>query len=314
MTTLSAPHAQPLAPARRASMAAVWDRVRLTRPYSLLWFVATPVVTMALWLRGTAIPLHTLVYLLLSFLLADAGLTTLNDISDRDTDRASVERQRHTRPVAAGSVSVKAAYLQVVLLEAAALLAALEVSPVFLALVAGGVLYGVGYSVRPVYASGRPVISQIFWLVVWPALYLGVYIGVGGDFVRGLPYLGATMLFMGVGETLAKDIRDVDNDSATGKRTTPVRMGVDTTALMSVAAIAIGSIAYVAAAANTHLGLSPIVGTVLVVVALWSGRAIQLCGVLRGNYAKAEARALHMGCIRVFLTVNLLFITALGSK
>jgi 4-hydroxybenzoate polyprenyltransferase len=295
-------------------MTALWDRVRLTRPYSRLWFVATPVVTMALLLRGTALPLQTLVYLLLSFSLADAGLTTLNDISDRDTDRVSVERERHTRPVAAGFVSVKAAYLQVILLEIAAMLAAFAVSPVFLALVAGGVLYGVGYSVRPVYASGRPIVSQAFWLVVWPGMYIGVYIGVGGEFMRGLPYVGATMLFMGVGETLAKDLRDIDNDSVTGKRTTPVMMGIGTTVVIAVAALTLGSTAYVVAAASTHFGISALAGTVLVVVALWSGRALQLSRMLRRNYAKVDARALHMGCIRVFLTVNLLFITALGSK
>lgn len=310
---LSNPQAPHLSATYRPRTAALWDRVRLTRPYSGLWFVAAPVVTMALLLRGTALPLK-LVYLLLSLSLADAGLTTLNDISDRDTDRASIERQRHSRPVATGSVSVKAAYLQVVLLETAAVLAALAVSPVFLTLVAGGVLYGVGYSVRPIYAGGRPVISQAFWLVVWPGMYLTVYIGVGGDFVRGLPYVGATMLFMGVGETLAKDIRDVENDSITGKRTTPVTIGVETAVVISAACFILGSTAYVVAAANTYLGISALIGTVLVVVGLWSGHAVRLAGMLRSNYAKAEARALHMGCIRVFLTVNLLFITALGSK
>jgi 4-hydroxybenzoate polyprenyltransferase len=288
--------------------------MRLARPYSLLWFVAVPVVTISLWLRGPAIPLQTLTLLLLSFGLADAGLTTLNDISDRSTDRASVESQRHMRPLATGSVSVRGAYVQVVLLETCALIAALAVSPIFLALVGLGVLYGVGYSVRPVYAEGRPVVSQAFWIAVWPAMYIGVYIGVGGDFVAGLPYLAATVLFMGVGETLAKDLRDIDNDSLTGKRTTPVAVGVETASAVSAVALVLGSVAYVVAAATAHRGAPALLASITVVVGLWCGRALKLTRMLRSGYAKADARALHMGCIRVFLTANLLFITGLGAK
>jgi len=290
------------------------NRVRLMRPYSMLWFVVVPAVTMALWLRGPAVSPQALTSLVLSFVLADAGLTTLNDILDVSTDRASVESQRHLRPLAVGSVSIKAAYVQVVLLEACALIAALIVSPIFLALLGMGVIYGVCYSARPVYAGGRPLVSQAFWLLVWFAMYLGVYIGVGGDFVAGLPYVVATVLFMGVGETLAKDLRDIDNDSLTGKRTTPVVLGVETAAWASAGTLALGSIVYLAAAASAPRGVPTLIGTIAVVLGLWCGRVLLLARSLRDGYVKADARALHMGCIRVFLTVNLLFIAVLGAN
>jgi 4-hydroxybenzoate polyprenyltransferase len=290
------------------------NRLRLMRPYSLLWFVSAPVVTMALWLRGPALPLHALAPLLLSLLLGDAGLTTLNDIADVHTDRASVEPQRYLRPLAAGSVSIRGAYVQVVLLEAGALIAALAVSPVFLALLGMGVLYGIGYSVRPVYAGGRPIVSQAFWLAVWVAMYGGVYIGVGGDLLAGLPYIAATVLFMGVGETLAKDLRDIDNDALTGKRTTPVVLGVQRATLVSAAALVLGSLGYVAAAATAPHGAATLVGAVTVVVGLWCGRVLQLARALRNDYVKDDARVLHVGCIRVFLTINLLLIVALSAK
>lgn len=295
-------------------LVAMSNHVRLARPYSLLWFVSVPVVTMALWLRGPAVPAQSLVLLILSFSLADAGLTTLNDISDRSTDRASLERQRHMRPVATGSVSVRSAYIQVVILETCALVAALGVSPLFLGLVSMGVLYGVGYSVRPIYAGGRPVISQAFWIVVWPAMYVGVYIGVGGDFAAGLPYVAATVLFMGVGETLAKDLRDIDNDSLTGKRTTPVAVGVKTSTTLSTGALVLGAIAYVLAAATTQRDVPALASAIAVIVGLWCARVLELTKMLRSTYTKANARALHMGCIRVFLTANLLFITGLGTN
>jgi 4-hydroxybenzoate polyprenyltransferase len=290
------------------------DRVRLTRPYSLLWFVLAPVVTMALWLRGPLIALPTVALPALSLLLADAGLTTLNDIADVGTDRASVESQRHLRPLVAGGISIRGAYVQVVLLELCALIAALAVSPVFLALIGMGVLYGVGYSVRPIYASGRPIVSQAFWLVVWVAMYGGVYLGVEGDLLAGLPYLVATLLFMGVGESLAKDLRDIDNDALVGKRTTPVVFGVETTATVSAGALVLGSIAYLVAAATAPRGAPVLLGSIAVVLGLWCARALELTKALRGGYSKEDARVLHVGCIRVFLTVNLLFIAVLGVK
>jgi 4-hydroxybenzoate polyprenyltransferase len=309
---LRVPHAtRPDSPSHRVGLA---NRVRLTRPYSLLWFVVVPVVTMALWLRGPATPLPTLALLVLSLLLADAGLTTLNDISDVDTDRASVEHQRYLRPLAAEGVSIRGAYVQVVLLELGALIAAAAVSPMYLALIGMGVLYGVGYSVRPIYAGGRPIVSQAFWLVVWVAMYVGVYIGVGGDFLAGVPYIAATLLFMGVGESLAKDLRDIDNDALAGKRTTPVVLGVETAAAASAGALVLGSIAYLLAAATTPRGAPALLGALAVVVGLWCARALELTRALRGAYAKADARVLHVGCIRVFLTVNLLFIAVLGIR
>jgi 4-hydroxybenzoate polyprenyltransferase len=298
----------------RPNRVAVAGHVRLMRPYSMLWFVVVPAVTMALWLRGPAVRLQVLVPLVLSFLFADAGLTTLNDILDVHTDRASVERQRHLRPLAVGSVSIRAAYVQVVLLEACALIAALAVSPIFLALLGMGVIYGIGYSVRPVYAGGRPIVSQAFWLLVWFAMYLGVYIGVGGDFTAGLPYVAATVLFMGFGETLAKDLRDIDNDSLTGKRTTPVTVGIEAATTVAAGAFVLGSIAYLAAAATAQRGTPALVAVTAVVVGLWCGRVLTLMSTLRNSYAKADARALHMGAIRVFLTVNLLFIAVLAAK
>jgi 4-hydroxybenzoate polyprenyltransferase len=309
---IRAPHATRLgAPAYRVRLS---NRLRLMRPYSMLWFVTVPVLTMALWLRGPAVPLPRLALLLLSLMLADAGLTTLNDICDVETDRASVESQRYLRPLAAGSISIKGAYVQVALLETGAVIAALAVSPVFLALLGTGVLYGIGYSVRPVYAGGRPIVSQAFWLAVWFAMYGGVYLAIGGDFLAGLPYIAATILFMGVGETLAKDLRDVENDSLTGKRTTPVAVGVETAAGASAGALVLGSLAYLAAAATARHGTPALLGSIAVVLGLWCGRVLQLTGTLRSAYAKADARGLHMGCIRVFLTVNLLFIAVLGSR
>jgi 4-hydroxybenzoate polyprenyltransferase len=293
---------------------ALSDRLHLAGPYSLLWFVVAPVMTMALWLRGAGISLEALALPVISLSLTNAGLTTFNGICDRDTDRASTERQRHMRPLAAGRISSRQARAQVVVLEICALVAALGVSLAFFALIAGSAVYGVAYSLRPIHVGGRPLVSQLFWIVLWPAMYLGVYVSVGGDFVAGLPYLAATILFMGVGETLAKDLRDIDNDSLTGKRTTPVAIGVERATAAAFGALVLGSVLCVVAAATADRAGPALVSSVGVVLGLWCGRARQLTDALRRRYVKADACALHMGCIRVFLTINLLFIVGLGTR
>jgi 4-hydroxybenzoate polyprenyltransferase len=290
------------------------DCLRLARPYSLLWFIVLPATTMALWLRGESLPVGKLALLLVSLALADGGLTTLNEISDRHTDRASTERQRHSRPIAAGNVSIKAAYAQLIVLEGCAAAIALFVSPIIFALVILGIGYGFVYSAQPLYASGRPFVSQLFWVALWPAMYLTVYVAMKGDLLAGLPYIGATVLFMGIGETLAKDLRDIDNDGATGKRTTPVVIGAGPTTVAAAISLTLASITYLLAAALANRGSPALLVALTVLMGLWLVRVFELISSLRAGYTKAAARSLHMGCIRTFLIINLLFITGLGTR
>lgn len=287
------------------------DLVRLARPYSMLWFVAVPMATMAIWLRGPNLNALDVATVIVVFALTDAGLTTYNDICDRDTDSLSAEDQRRTRPLVEGRVSVRTAYMQFAVLELAAVAGALLLSPWLAALIAAGAIYGIGYSMRGVRLSGRPYVSQIFWLLCWPGVYVAVFLAVGGDWLRGLPYVAATVVFMGVGETLAKDLRDLRNDAAAGKRTTPVALGSRAAATAAVAAFVVGTAGYVAAALSARPGDPRLAIALAVVLALWCGRASLLAAKLRTEYDSSAARAMHVGSIRVFLTLNLLFVAGL---
>lgn len=285
--------------------------IALARPYPKLWFVALPTLAMALLLQDGSPPTGAVVLTIAAFCLTDAGLTTLNDIQDVRTDALSMELDRRARPLIAGSVSVRLAYVQVVACSFAGVAVGFVISPWFGALLACGTLYSVGYSVRPVYAGGRPFVSQLFWIVLWPAIYLAVHLAVGGDLAAGLPYVASTMLFMGIGETLAKDLRDLDNDAAAGKRTTPVAVGRSRAALACFVAFLVGSAGFVAAAALTEAASAYLTLALAVVLALWVGRAGVLSRQIAAAYSKAPARDLHMGSIRVFITVSLLFIAGI---
>jgi 4-hydroxybenzoate polyprenyltransferase len=284
----------------------------MARPYSLLWFVTLPTVTMALWLRAGDVPWLRLGELVLIFVCTDAALTTWNDVCDQETDRASSEPQRHTRPLVSGIVSLRWARRQVAVLASTAVLAAVRLSPWFALLLASGVAYGIAYSAKPVYAGGRPLVSQMFWVVLWPSMFAGVRLALGGGRLwPGALYVAGTVAFMGVGETLAKDLRDLENDAVTNKKTTPVTYGPKRAAMASLAALACGSGLWVAASIAIRPLSLRLTLALAVVLTLWVGRAATLAKSLRGEYTKADARALHVGSIRVFITVNLLLIAGL---
>jgi 1,4-dihydroxy-2-naphthoate octaprenyltransferase len=200
---------------------------------------------------------------------------------------------------------------QVAVLESLALLAALAISPWFAGLLAGAVVYGIAYSGGPVYAGGRPLVSQMFWIVLWPGMYAGVALVMGGRLERGLLYVAGVILFMGVAETLAKDLRDLSNDTRAGKRTTPVAIGAGVAAGVAAVAFALGSLGLVGAslfAPHWNPGLTV---ALAVVLGLWCGRAGLLARQMTQAYSKQAARAMHVGAIRVFLVVNALFLTGL---
>lgn len=294
----------------------LWARlaaaVRMARPYSLLWFVTAPTVTMALLVGDGRLAAGRVALLVAAFACTDAGLTSWNDLCDRETDRLSTESQRNARPLVAGVISPRWARWQVLVLEACGVAAAFALSGWFGLLLGGGVLFGLGYSARPTYMGGRPLVSQGFWIVLWPAMYGGVVLALGeGSTAAGWLYVAGAVAFMGVGETLAKDLRDLENDTSAGKRTTPVAFGVDRSAVPSLVMFAVGSGWWLAAAAVAEPATAALPAALAVVLALWVGRAAVLVRGLLGQYTKAHARDLHVGAIRVFLTINLLFLAGL---
>jgi len=302
--------ARPQAPAVTRALLAR-GLVRVVRPYAMLWFEILPVTTIAIWLQAGDVAPKRLAFALGALVLADAGLTVFNDISDRDTDQLSSEAERHTRPMVMATVPLRVAYVQVALLLSVGLTFAFLGSLWFGLLLTLGVVYCLAYSARSVRLSGRPFISQLFWVILWPAIYLGVYLVVGGDLARGLPYLAGTIVFVGIAETLAKDLRDFDNDRAAGKRTTTVKVGVRTSSRASVVAFIVGALIYASAPLIVHPTNPRLAVALAIVLGLWCGRAWQLAAELGQSYSKPTARALQVGAIRVFITVNVLYIAGL---
>lgn len=293
----------------------------------MLWFITLPTVTMAIWLEGADVNWSRLTALVAFLICTDAGLSTWNDIADVQTDAASSESDRSGRPLVTGALSARWARLQVLLLESTAAVLALVLQPILILLLVPPIAYAWGYSQpRELRASsdrlGRfmaifmwPYLYQAFWLMLWPMLFVVTSLGLDDFPPTGLGwmYILGNLLFMGVAEILAKDLRDFENDSLAEKRTTVVAIGVGRATSFCLYGFASGALAWTAASVLVEDGNVSLTASLLVVLALWIGRAILLGNTLRREYSKCAARNLHVGAIRVFLTVNLLFIVGLTS-
>lgn len=287
-------------------IASWYGHLRLMRPYAWLWFDLLPAATLILLLDPVRLGAGRLAAFLVAVVLADSGVSTLNDLCDVETDRRSSEANRNTRPLVTGIVSHRGAAIQAALLLAA--------SPLMMALASWksalafsvAILLGIAYSLPPFRLSGRPWISQMVWpllgLTTWStvALFTSRWIT-----TSALLYLAGVGFHYAVGEILAKDIRDWDNDRDTGKRTSVVVLGPGRAAACSLLACVIGT-GFLVALLWWRAGFYPgfrLAGTA--VLLLWLLRAAWLVHRLRRRYDKEAARQLHTGYIRTYLAINL---------
>jgi 4-hydroxybenzoate polyprenyltransferase len=172
------------------------------------------------------------------------------------------------------------------------------------------------YSMYPLKMDAKPVVSQVFWASFGFLYYFAViayllrYGGITGtNFVNGLYFLGAMILFLGVGETLAKDLRDLENDRAGGKSTTSSYFGAKAAVSASFLFSIVGSIFWMVPYFTVYKTPFVLQVLVLVLVYLWNAVCLKLCISIYKDYTKSSARKLHKGFILTFtLIMTLSFI------
>jgi 4-hydroxybenzoate polyprenyltransferase len=111
-------------------------------------------------------------------------------------------------------------------------------------------------------------------------------------------------VFMGLGEGITQDVRDVDNDEAGGRRTTPVVFGVPTTVTIAwvFQVLSIGAWIWFSAEYPLPL-LWAVAGTVALVA--WLVWFAKLVVILRARFDKRAARLTHVGPMFALTAVNL---------
>lgn len=289
----------------------------IARPLQLVWLDIFGALAIYAILAQHVPKLHFGLFILCS-VIADAGACTINDLGDLGSDRLSYEPSRKLRPLVTGLVSKKAARNQAIILYSIGLAIAFYLDLyVFLAAFLL-VLISYQYSMKPLKMDGRPVISQLFWVgfgfLYFFAIvaYLRRYENIPlSNIYNGLYFMMTMILFAAVAETLAKDLRDLENDRASGKNTTPSHYGHKPAAIgafvFSLSGMVFWAIPYFTAY-ETHIILQSLV---ILIVILWNILCFRLCMSIYKNYSKGKARKLHIGFI---LTLTCIFtLTFLGG-
>ncbi|MEZ0053028.1 4-hydroxybenzoate polyprenyltransferase [Mycobacterium sp. MAA66] len=292
-----------------------WDHAALLvqslRITTRLWYdVLVPLAMLAV-MGSYSLPWRQVGLVTAALLLFHGGQTLFNDVADVAVDRASTERSRQRRVLVRGTVS------RIELLGIGwAMVAGAGVVSVFLPwqnqvvfLVALPLVLAYNFKTAGG-LSGRPLATQVFWPLTWVLIY--VYSAGGLQFAgwrTGVPYLVFIVMFMGLGEGLCQDIRDIDNDRIGGRVTTPVRFGARRSSSWAWWAFTLSLIPWIWHVIATRMPVTPaaVATTVLVGWIVLSGRCVRR---IRANYQKADGRYLHIGSILTFTCVNVLILMA----
>jgi 4-hydroxybenzoate polyprenyltransferase len=252
---------------------------------------------------------HFLLFMLCS-VLADAGACTINDVGDYDSDRRSTETNRSKRPLPAGLTTQRAAVIQAVVLYSLAIIVAMYLGFFVFLFAFLLIVLSTQYSLPPLKLDGRPIVNHFFW-VGFGILYfcaVGAYVVkyadvAWGDMYYAVYFLGVLVLFAAGAEILAKDLRDLENDTLAGKITTPVYIGPKKAAVaafvFSLSGMIIWAIPYFAVYDVPVF----IRAMILFVIVFWNGICFFLCRSLYREYTKARARELHLGFILTLICI-----------
>lgn len=278
--------------------------IKLMRPFAWVWFDGFPAAALfALITGGFSTATLTAIFVLI---LIDSAATTLNDVFDIATDRVSKEANRNQRPIVAGIVSPRAAILQSVSLNLAALALAIVHGGWMIAATLLAILWGTIYSLPPFRLSARPQFSNAFWFFCGSVFYLVVASAANALFSTAsvfwlLGYFG----FYATGENLAKDLRDWENDTLAQKQTLVVKVGPRRAALHSYIGCWIGT-AFYFLLVWTNPGIAfPFRIVLSGILVAWLVIAGNISLGIYQEYSKALARDLHLGYIRAYLLFNL---------
>jgi 4-hydroxybenzoate polyprenyltransferase len=285
--------------------------IKLTRPPAIIWLDFIPAVTFFVVITHN-LPSFIFLLFILGIMFFDMTSSTVNDIADIKSDRRSIEPNRKHRPIVLGIISKRAASYRAITLFVVGCVIFVYLSfynspLIFLfALLLG--LLGIQYSLPPLKMGARPIISTIFWPMLWIIYYLTLISYIGWDKLgQGWSFLMAVVVFMGLAEPLAKDIRDVDNDKRGGKITTVVSFGVPISALASLTLSIIGSLMWIYTFYTFPPNNEYFFTFIIMIFIVWNTLCLILTRRLVSQYKKKDGRSMHLGFILTFTCAN--FIT-----
>jgi 4-hydroxybenzoate polyprenyltransferase len=208
----------------------------LTRPAAL--FIVATFCHLGLALAGGANDPVTLAVASTAVVSLLVHAVAINDLADEAVDRAN----GLDRPLTTGRIDRSTVGIVAALSGSAALAVSFLLPWPSPALVAGGIAFGLAYSLPPVRLAGRGTLG----LALLPVGYVVVPFTIGFSAGRGVWSGPELMILAGcwvgfVGRIVLKDFRDLEGDTLHGKRTFLVRYGRSDTCALSASCWALAT-------------------------------------------------------------------------
>ncbi|MFI6041785.1 UbiA family prenyltransferase [Nocardia sp. NPDC051321] len=285
--------------------------IRSVRPSTRLWLdTIMPVAVIAVLTEGE-IPWRTAIVAVLAMNFIHIGATLLNDVKDRDTDGGSTEILRRTRPIATGVIAPRHALIEAVICVLIGVVVTVFARWQLTVAAAALAVLIAQHELPPIRTQSRPIISQLAGLIGLAGIVAAIVLAVGAaPRAQAWPYLLFTVVYLGIGEMLAKDVRDADNDAAGGKLTTAVKYGPATATAAAAVAYAVATGCWLWFTACAPPGVAT--GWLLVAAVLllgWVAWSVNTARLLGQHFDKSVARRLHRGSALVFCVVNVVLLT-----
>lgn len=286
-------------------MRGVVNHVRMIRPATRLWLDTIMPITVLTVASGGRPPLRETVLFILSMNLIHIGATIFNDLSDIETDRHSTEVLRRTRPIARGAISARLATAEAVVAVVVGTALSYAVAVWFGVAITVLALLTLLHELPPIHVQSRTVVTQLYTTLGLAGLIFAIEFVVPEPPLRtAIPYGLFVVVYLGLCETLVKDVRDVDNDTIGGKLTTSVRYGADRATTAAGVAYLVALVCWVVFVS----GIQPLpwsLVAVTVVIGAWAGFVLWAGRQLRRQFDKATCIVLHRGSEIVFTLANL---------
>jgi 4-hydroxybenzoate polyprenyltransferase len=287
--------------------------LRLTRPTTRLWLDTLMPFAVLVAATGGRPDARTAILLIVAMNTIHVGATVINDIQDVETDRSSSEAVRRNRPIACGAISVRTARTLAIVSVVVGIACAFFTSVLFGAIVVGLTAMTVLNEVPPLHVQTRTVLAQAWTTIgllafMFAIIYVLVPHPVAGAALFGV--FGA--VYLGLCETLVKDIRDTDNDTKGGKVTTAVKFGAAAATAAAGLANLLSSAVWLGYAFTGEL---PAVWAGLCAACLlaWTVFVFAAANALRQRFIKPLCIWLHKGSVLIFAAVNLMTVIGLVS-
>jgi 4-hydroxybenzoate polyprenyltransferase len=300
--------------AKGGPFGAILVHCRLLRPTTRLWLDTIMPLAIFMALADGAPRIQTVVLFVVTMNLIHAAAHIFNDLEDVETDRHSSELLRRSRPLAQGAIARSTAMAEGIGLAAGGVALSFVISPVFGLIVLALTGVTLMNELPPVRVQSRTYMAQVYTTLGLAALMPALaYTVRDAQLGRAAPFLLFVVLYLGLGETLLKDVRDVDNDALGGKLTTAVKYGAGAAAGWAVPAylLAGGAWAWFCLSYG-HLQAIPLL---LASAALggWILYTARAALQLRRTFAKVTCVRLHQGSVLVFTCLNVAAIVAIAS-